>query len=61
MDTVNAKKRWMNIKKFLKERRDVTCLANERASLLKVNDNNDISFFLTSDCYPMIGVRSVVL
>jgi hypothetical protein len=35
---------------FLKESHAVTRLANERASFLKINDINDISFFGTSYC-----------
>jgi hypothetical protein len=46
MDTVNAKKRWTNIywrdNKFLKESHIVTHDAKERASILKINDINDI-------------------
>jgi hypothetical protein len=55
MDTVNAKKRWMTIKwrvnKFLKGSHVVACPAKERASFLKINDINDISFLGTPDCH----------
>jgi hypothetical protein len=48
MDTVNAKKRWTSIywrvNKFLKKSHIVTRLAKGRASLLKINDINGISF-----------------
>jgi hypothetical protein len=54
MDTVNAKKRWTTIywrvNKFLKESHIVTRHAKERASFLKINDN-DTSFFGTPDCH----------
>jgi hypothetical protein len=47
VDTVNAKKRWTTIywrvNKFLKESHVVTRLAKDRASVLKINDSNDIS------------------
>jgi hypothetical protein len=47
MNTVNAKKRWTTIywrvNKFLKESHVVTRLAKDRASVLKINDSNDIS------------------
>jgi hypothetical protein len=40
VDTVNVRKRWMTInrrvKKFLKESHEVTRLAKERASILKL-------------------------
>jgi hypothetical protein len=42
MDTVNANKRWKT------ENHEVTRLNNERASFLKINDINDLSFFGTS-------------
>jgi hypothetical protein len=55
MDTINAKNRWTTIywrvNKFLKECHEVTRLAKERASFLKINDINDISFFGTPDCH----------
>jgi hypothetical protein len=39
------------VNKFLKETHIVTGLAKERASFLKINDNNDISFFETPGCH----------
>jgi hypothetical protein len=36
---------------FLKKSYEVTRIANERASLLKINVINDISFFETADVY----------
>jgi hypothetical protein len=44
MDTVNAK-----INKFLTESHEMTILAKERASFLKINDITDISCFGTPD------------
>jgi hypothetical protein len=49
MDTVNAKKRWTIIYwriNFLKKSNIVTRFAKERVSFLKINDINDILFFL---------------
>jgi hypothetical protein len=54
MGTVNEKKRWTTIYwrvNKLKESHTGTRLAKERASLLKTNDINDISFFGTPDCH----------
>jgi hypothetical protein len=36
---------------FLKESHEMTCLAEERTSILKINYINDIKFFGTSDCH----------
>jgi hypothetical protein len=55
MDTVNAKKRWMTIywpvNKFLIKVPHSDTLPKERASFLKVNDIDDISFLRTPDCH----------
>jgi hypothetical protein len=39
----------------------VTRHAKERASFLKINDNNDILFFRTSDCYHCCSIAAGML
>jgi hypothetical protein len=60
MDTVNAKKRWTiiywRVNKFLKETYTYHIVilhtpCKERASFLKINNINDISFLGTPDCH----------
>jgi hypothetical protein len=55
MDTFNAKEKrttiYWRVNKFLKESHIVTSHAKGRASFLKINEINDISFFEPPDCH----------
>jgi hypothetical protein len=55
MDTVNAKKEMddhlLACQQILVREPHSACLAKERASLLEIDDINDVSFFGTSDCH----------
>jgi hypothetical protein len=58
MDTVNANKRWTTIYwcvDKLEESHKVTRRAKERASLLKISDINEISFFGSLLVYSVSG------